>query len=182
MRIVALALRFYAVLLFLALAWIYLQGRLNWNLFFPSTPQEFTLGVLFGIGIALFIIVLSLFSSRNFGWGQLLEKEFRKVLVPLAPREIVLLAGVSGFVEEFFFRGTLQPVIGIVFTSILFGVVHFVPKKVFIPWSLYATFAGFVLGSLYEITKGLVPSIIAHVLVNLVLIFSLNRQQSMQAA
>jgi membrane protease YdiL (CAAX protease family) len=182
MRIVASALRFYAVFFLFALAWIYLQGRLNWGLFFPSTPRELTLGVLLGIGIGLFIIVLSLFSSRNFAWGRLLEKEFRKVLVPLAPREIVVLAGVSGFVEEFFFRGALQPVIGIVITSFLFGVVHFVPKRVFIPWSLYATFAGFVLGSLYEITRGLVPSVIAHVLVNLVLIFSLNRQQSMQAA
>jgi hypothetical protein len=182
MRIVASALRFYAVLFLVAVVWIYLQGRLNWGLLVPANSREFTLGVLSGIGIALFIIVLSLFSSRNFVWGQLLEKEFRKILVPLVSGEIVLLAGVSGFVEEFFFRGALQPVIGIILTSLLFGIVHFVPRRVFIPWSFYATFAGFLLGSLYEITKGLMPSVIAHVLVNLILIFSLNRQQSMQAA
>ena len=182
MRIVTSAVRFYLVLFGLALFWIYFQQRLNWRLFFHPAPKYLLLDLLLGVGMALCIIILSRFASQNFLWGQLLEKEFRQVLTPLNFKEILAISGMSGFVEELFFRGALQPMIGIIPCSLLFGVVHFVPKREFVPWSFYAIFAGFALGSLYEISRDLCPSIVAHVLVNLVLIVTLNRQQAAQAA
>jgi CAAX protease family protein len=182
MRIISTALRLYALLLALALAWIYFQNRLRWTFFVPMDPERLLLDLLIGLSAAAFVIGLSIFSSKNFFWAQLIEDEFSKVLVPLQIWEIALVAFLSGLVEETLFRGAIQPVLGLVPTSLLFGLAHFVPRKVFLPWSVYATFAGFLLGSVAELRRNLFPVILAHFVINFVLILVLNRRRSMQPA
>lgn len=182
MRIVPTALRLYSLLLALALAWIYFQDRLRWTLFVRTDSERLLLDVLIGLCAAAFVIGLSIFSSKNFFWAQLLEDEFSKVLVPLQVWEIALVAFLSGLVEETLFRGAIQPVLGLIPTSLLFGLAHFVPRKVFLPWSAYATFAGFLLGSVAELRGNLFPVILAHCVINFVLILVLNRRRSMQPA
>jgi membrane protease YdiL (CAAX protease family) len=182
MRIISTALRLYSLLLALALSWIYVQNQLQWTLFIRLNSEKFLLDLLIGLSAAAFIIGLSIFSSKNFFWAQLLEDEFSKVLVPLQIWEIALIALLSGLVEETFFRGALQPALGLIPTSLLFGLAHFVPRKVFLPWSAYATFAGFLLGSVTELRKNLFPVILAHCAINFVLILVLNRRRTMQPA
>ena len=182
MRIISTALRLYSLLLALALSWIYVQNQLQWALFIRLNSEKFLLDLLVGLSAAAFIIGLSIFSSRNFLWAQLLEDEFSKVLAPLQIWEIALIALLSGLVEETLFRGAIQPVLGLIPTSLLFGLAHFVPRKVFLPWSAYATFAGFLLGSITELRKNLFPVILAHCVINFVLILLLNRRRAMQPA
>jgi hypothetical protein len=182
MRILSTALRLYALLLALALGWIYVQNQLRWAFFIRLNREGLPLDLLIGLSAAAFVISLSIFSSRNFLWAQLLEDEFSKVLVPLQIWEIALIAFLSGVVEETLFRGAIQPVLGLIPTSLLFGLAHFVPRKVFFPWSAYATFAGFLLGSVAELRRNLFPAIVAHCVINFVLILVLNRHRSMQPA
>jgi CAAX protease family protein len=182
MRIISTALRLYSLLLALALSWIYVQNQLQWGLFIRLNSDKFLLDLLVGLSAAAFTIGLSIFSSKNFFWAQLLEDEFSKVLVPLQIWEIALIALLSGLVEETLFRGAIQPVLGLIPTSLLFGLAHFVPRKVFLPWSAYATFAGFLLGSVTELRKNLFPVILAHCIINFVLILLLNRRRTMQPA
>jgi CAAX protease family protein len=182
MRIISTALRLYSLLLALALSWIYFQNQLQWNFFIRLNQEKLLLDLLIGLSSAAFIIGLSIFSTKNFLWAQLLEDEFSKVLVPLQIWEIALIALLSGLVEETLFRGAIQPVLGLIPTSLLFGLAHFVPRKVFLPWSAYATFAGFLLGSVAELTRNLFPVIVAHCVINFVLILVLNRRGSMQPA
>ena len=182
MRMVLAATKIYSLLLLLALTWIYFQKQLRWTLFIRLDEDKFTLDLVTGLGAAAFIIGLSIFSVKNFPWGQLLEDELSKVLVPLHVWEIAVIAVLSGVVEETLFRGAIQPVIGLIPTSIIFGLAHFVPRKTFIAWSLYATFAGFLLGSLLELTHNLFPVILAHTVINFVLILILNHRKTMQAA
>jgi membrane protease YdiL (CAAX protease family) len=72
----------------------------------------------------------------------------------------------SATAEECLFRGTLQPWLGYVPTSILFGLLHFVPIRVFLPWTAFAMIAGFVFGALFGGTGNLITPIVAHALVN----------------
>jgi membrane protease YdiL (CAAX protease family) len=65
-----------------------------------------------------------------------------------------------------FFRGALQPKVGIVGASILFGAAHFLPRRELALWSVYAIGIGLGLGALYEWTGQLVAPVAAHVLVN----------------
>ena len=175
MTILVPALRFYLVLWLLAMGIIALQGRLSWNLFFRAEKAAAATYLLWGLGAALLLIALSLYASRNFLWAQLLDREFRKLLVPLRSWQIGAIALFSGAGEEVFFRGAIQPLLGLVPTSLLFGAVHLIPRKVFLPWAAYAAFAGFLFGCLFELSHTLFPNILSHVAVNFVMIWLLNR-------
>ncbi|PYV45826.1 MAG: hypothetical protein DMG06_00755 [Acidobacteria bacterium] len=180
MRVLATAGKIYSGLLALALTWIYFQDRLKWTLFTPLSEERLARDLLAGLAVAVFVICLSLFASRNFAWAQLLEDEFSKVLVPLPVWEILALALLSGLVEEILFRGAIQPAFGLVSTSLLFGLAHIIPRRAFLPWSAYAVFAGFLFGSLFELTHNLLPVIVAHSVSNFVLILVLNRRKTVQ--
>ncbi|MFH1728083.1 MAG: CPBP family intramembrane glutamic endopeptidase [Pseudomonadota bacterium] len=80
----------------------------------------------------------------------------------------LLLALLSGFAEELLFRGLLQDYMGLILTSLIFGILHIGPSKNFLPWTGFAIIMGFVLGITRELSVSiLVPSII-HVFVNFV--------------
>lgn len=169
------ALRFYLVLGLLAMGIIALQDRLSLGLFFPTERATAATCLLWGLGGALLLIGLSLYANRNFRWARQLDWEFRKILVPLGSLQIGAIALFSGTAEEVFFRGGIQPLLGLVPTSLLFGAVHLIPRKVFLPWAAYAAFAGLLFGSLFELSGTLFPNTLAHVAVNFVMIWLLNR-------
>jgi membrane protease YdiL (CAAX protease family) len=96
-----------------------------------------------------------------------LSAEFRQLLGPLGHAEILRLALLSGLAEEVLFRGWLQPQVGWILASILFGLLHFVPSKVFLPWTVFALGAGFAFGGLAEFREGsIVAPTVAHIVVN----------------
>jgi membrane protease YdiL (CAAX protease family) len=70
--------------------------------------------------------------------------------------------------EETFFRGALQPTLGWLPASLIFGLVHFAPRRELLPWTGFALCVGMVLGALFESTGNLVAPIVAHVGINAV--------------
>jgi hypothetical protein len=70
----------------------------------------------------------------------------------------LLFGVVAGLPEEFFFRGALQPQIGLLLTALLFGALHAINRAYFI----YATLAGLVLGALVAWRGDLWAATIAH--------------------
>lgn len=182
MTILVPALRFYLVLWLLAMGIIFLQGRLSWILFFPTERGAAATFLLWGLGGALLLIALSLYAGRNFRWARQLDREFRKILAPLGSWQIGAIALFSGTAEEVFFRGAIQPLLGLVPTSLLFGAVHFIPRRVFIPWTAYAAFAGFLFGCLFELSGTLFPNTLSHVAVNFVMIWLLNHSDPAPSA
>lgn len=175
MTILVPALRFYLVLWLLSMGIVFLQGRLSWTLFIPTERTAAATHLLWGLGGALLLIALSLYASRNFCWARQLDQEFRRILVPLGSWQIGAIALFSGTAEELFFRGAIQPLLGLIPTSLLFGAVHLIPRKMFLPWAAYAAFAGLLFGSLFELSGTLLPNTLAHVAVNFVMIWLLNR-------
>ena len=103
-------------------------------------------------------VSLSIFLYRLSPVVQTLSDELAPRLVDGASKsELILVSVFSGVGEEAFFRGALQPELGLVATSVLFGALHVVPKRRFFVWTLLSVGAGFLFGFLYERRKSFGP-------------------------
>lgn len=122
--------------------------------------------VVLGLGLCAFGILSTRWLVRRTIWARELHIGFRTLLGPLTSTEITVFALTSGIAEELFFRGALQPWLGFVAASVLFGAVHLGPSRKFLPWTLWAIAMGFLFGGLYELTGEVVGSVLAHILVN----------------
>jgi membrane protease YdiL (CAAX protease family) len=121
-----------------------------------------------GLLAAVVVIFLSRELTRRTASGKLLAETLGRMIGSLTFRECILLALASGIGEEAFFRGALQPRVGLVAASLLFGAAHFVPRRGLIAWSGFSVVAGFVLGGLFAWTGNLVAPIVAHAGINAV--------------
>jgi len=61
------------------------------------------------------------------------------------------------------FRGLLQPWLGLTATSVLFGLLHVIPRREMIPWTIFSVAAGFLLGWLFAFSGTLVAPIACHI-------------------
>jgi membrane protease YdiL (CAAX protease family) len=177
MNIVAKALKWYSGLLVFSLTWIFFQKRTSWMLLGTANPTALGKDLGIGVGLALGFVGFSLYASSHFRWAQLLEEEFLRILTPLPFRKILVLGLASGIAEELFFRGALLWGTGLYFSSFLFGVAHLIPRRELIPWAFYAAIVGFIFGCVVEIRQTLLPVILAHSLMNILLIHLLNRRE-----
>ncbi len=119
-----------------------------------------------GVGVGLGVVVLWRVCAQGFAWAQQMEGEFRAVLGPLTSGEILALAFMSAFAEELFFRGFLQPQIGLEWAAIAFGLVHLPYRWQLVPWTLSAVAMGFAFGWMYEARGLLVAPFLAHFTIN----------------
>ena len=88
------------------------------------------------------------------------------VLTPLQPADFLWVGLLPGLSEELLFRGVALPALGLVLSSVLFGVLHIWDWKQW-PYAAWTTTLGFVLGGATLLTGNLLVAVIAHVLVNL---------------
>ena len=165
----------YTTLFLLSLLWGYFQGRtIPWKMD-PSSPHHLS-DLLIGIGFGLVVVFLSFISTERFEWGRGLERVFAKALTPLAWWQILTIALASSIGEEFFFRGAMQPVFGLILTSLIFGFIHFPIQRPLIPWTLMALVMGFILGWLFKWRGNLISPITCHFVINFSNLIILNRR------
>lgn len=90
---------------------------------------------------------------------------YRETIVPLfqhvGPVSAIAIGAAAGVGEEWLFRGILQPVVGLVTTSLLFGLAHVGGIRM-LPFGVWATGMGLAMGSLVVATGGLTAAIVAH--------------------
>lgn len=122
--------------------------------------------IALGLGSAAAVIGASHWITTRTRWGEELARELGAAIGPLSRGESTALAAVSGFAEEVFFRGALQPRVGWLFASLLFALAHFAPRRALWPWTGFALVAGGLLGGLYAATGNLVAPIVAHAAIN----------------
>lgn len=165
-----LALVAYGAMAAIALGWGALAGRLDlyhhpapW-LTIPA-PWATVASLAAGLALAGATVAATRWLVVRASWARDLHREMRAVLAPLTPTEIAAFAIGSGLGEELFFRGAMQPALGWVATSILFGAVHLGPRRMW-TWTLWAALMGFALGAVHEATGELIGPVVAHVLVN----------------
>lgn len=119
-----------------------------------------------GVGVGLLTVLGTRVSSARWAWARRIDTDFREMLAPLSARHAAPLAFMSGLAEELFFRGFLQPHLGLVVTSVAFGLVHLPPRKHQLPWTGAAVIMGFVFGGLMEARGVLLVPVLAHATIN----------------
>jgi len=165
-RLVRLGIAFYAALGGAALAWRRLgQGEPLW-LASPDAEIRWLRDGALGVAAAAGVIAGSAWLTKRSRAGERLARALAEAVGPLRPTQAWVLALASGVAEEAFFRGALQPVVGLGWATVLFAAAHYVPRAGLALWSVFAAGAGLLLGGLYEATGNLLAPIVAHVLVN----------------
>jgi membrane protease YdiL (CAAX protease family) len=164
------ALLFYGVLGCVALLWR--MGQPGDSILHPGPEPPAGLGaswpLLLGLAVGGGSLLVSEALTRWTRAGERLADVLGERLVGIGRGDAMLLALASGTAEEMFFRGALQPAVGLVAASLIFGACHFLPRRDLAVWSVYAVAMGFVLGWLYEAAGHLAAPVAAHVLVNAV--------------
>ncbi|MBT8469381.1 MAG: CPBP family intramembrane metalloprotease [Deltaproteobacteria bacterium] len=165
------ALVVYIPLALVALAWAWLDGnRLAWSLdtywLSESYPIRLALSLALGFALALVVVAATPALVKRAAWARGLHAELKEIISPLSSSEITVLAVASGLSEELFFRGALQPVLGLLLTSVIFGALHVGPKRVFLAWTFWAFVMGLLFGSIFELTGVIWGPVLAHVGIN----------------
>ena len=75
--------------------------------------------------------------------------------------ELVLIAAAAGIGEEILFRGALQPEVGLIWSSVIFGGLHTSSRET-LAFGVWAMFMGYGLGFLAAGTNGLLAPTVAH--------------------
>jgi len=125
------------------------------------------LSPVLGLAVGLGVVGLSRIAVARWEWARALHAAFRDILGPLTGREVVVLAASSAIGEELLFRGALLPWIGLVPSTLAFGLLHIGPGKRFLPWTISAVIMGLAFGGLAQVTGNLGAPIVAHFVINL---------------
>ncbi|EKE03216.1 MAG: hypothetical protein ACD_20C00234G0038 [uncultured bacterium] len=154
-------------LLLIAILWGYLIKINPFNLIYFNYVHIF-----WSVIAAVFMLVVNYIAINEFSkfipFFKSLKDAYNDIAYLAADVSLpaaLLIALISGFVEEFFFRGILQQQFGIIIASVVFGLFHIGNAKT-LSYGLYAILIGFYFGWLFMITGNLLVPIIVHVLNN----------------
>ena len=135
-------------------------------------------GVLIGAGYAAINLLFFIIGGRYISWIGNSWTEMQGLLAKfdLSGLNFIWFAFCAGVGEELLFRGALQPIIGIGWSSVIFAAVHMATGELSKPnWKklvyVASTFiASFVLAYTF-IYFGLLAAIVAHVVVDIICFF-----------
>ena len=147
----------------IALAW-WASAALHLPMQWGSPPRDALIGV--GVAIVLAAINYLLLTRAPENWlVDGVRLVYNETIVPLfarvGPLAPVLIGAAAGVGEEWLFRGILQPLLGLVAASVLFGLAHVGGARM-LPFGVWATGMGFIMGSLTLVTGGLIAPMVAH--------------------
>lgn len=169
----------YLVLAILGVLWLGAKhGRLPLEIFL--VPSALATDVLWGLGAGVGLLGAWWLASLVLPGLRRLEDELSAMLTGIDASEAIALALISGFAEEFFFRGAMQQSWGYWPTVVLFGLLHTGPKRTFLWWTAFATLAGALFGWIVLERGTLLPAVIAHVVVNGVNLWRLARREALE--
>lgn len=138
----------------------------------PTASLGSSLALDLGLGVAsgLFILLGWTLLERRVRSAAELGRRLAEMLRGLTLGEALVLALLSSFAEELFFRGAVQGswpgIAGFLFATVLFAVVHSGPGREFRWWSLFALIAGGVMGAWVLLRGNLTAAILTHWTVN----------------
>ncbi len=130
----------------------------------------FTAVALVAIAVVHFGSVLAIRYSRSLART---VDEMRQWLGGLSRSEVLAVALASGVAEELFFRGWLLNEVGLIASSVIFGLVHVPPTRNWMYWPVFAFIVGLFLGALCIWSDSLIYAIIVHAGINFINILRL---------
>jgi membrane protease YdiL (CAAX protease family) len=156
-------------------AWSAVRGI---DLAAAARPDPFPLvvGVAAGLGLASTLPLVTAPWARRVLVLRGLRRAWDSLESGLGPGlgvwEVLVLAVCSAVSEEIFFRGVLQPEVGVVAASAIFGLLH----PLGFAYVVWATTAGVGLGLLFVTTGSLIAPMAAHATYNLLALGYLRRR------
>ncbi len=137
---------------------------------------------MLGVGVGLGVVILTRILRRVSKSARDLEEQLGAAIGHPSPGLIFWMALFSSIGEEAFFRGAMQPVLGLTITAIIFGLLHgfFLPKWWF--WTVFALAIGFAFGQMFESTGNLLAPIGAHFTINLLNLYAITRPKAEERA
>lgn len=169
------------LMLMAALSWVGgLRGRHPLDEWFRASPSEALLDIVLGLFLGTIASVLGWVFGQRYAWF----KGIRQRLVMMLDlkryhwQHHVILALLAAIPEEIFFRGALQPVVGLWLGALIFGALHAMTPAYFV----YASSAGLLLGLLANWHATLYLPIAAHFAVDLVTLSLLARWARTEAS
>ncbi len=93
--------------------------------------------------------------------------------------EVLIISICAGLGEELFFRGLVQPLLGIWATSILFVLLHGYINPFNLPITVYGIYMVLVIGVMGQLTEyyGISTAIIAHIVIDFILLRYLGNEE-----
>lgn len=162
------------------LAWVIMSFLPDFDYpayFISETPilWQIAAGMLYGT-IAAFlaqgIISLKFMKKLTFRYAEMIGS------MNLNTNDIIFISFCAGFGEEVLFRGVIQPHLGIFATSVIFVALHGYIS--FVNWrmSIYGGFMTLVIIGIGYLVEwgGLIPAIIAHTIIDVILLLFINRK------
>ncbi|MFO0555131.1 MAG: type II CAAX endopeptidase family protein [Polyangiaceae bacterium] len=151
-----------------ALAW-YFSGNplahprpwLNLSLFTRVSSS-----IALGTALAFAVVLATRFTVTRFGWARALHHELQPLARRFDRNEIWLVALLSSLGEELFFRSFLVPVVGVIGSTLIFGLLHQTRGKARWIWVAWASIVGAAFAVLYCFTGSVLGPIVAHALIN----------------
>jgi membrane protease YdiL (CAAX protease family) len=119
-----------------------------------------------GIVLSFVVVAATRWLVRTRPWATALHEDLRPVARALGPRAVLPIAIASSVGEEILFRGALVPLLGVIGSSLLFGLLHQVRGRSRISWAAFATVAGLAFAALFRTTGSLLGPIVAHAAIN----------------
>ena len=164
-RLYRLGWAFYLLLAVGGVAWVgSREGSIPWRLFLDGELWWRDLGL--GVAGAGLLLLLWQIADHWLPMARVLEARLREMVGPLEPGEAIGLAILSGFAEEFFFRGAVQGSWGWPVACLLFAALHAGRERFFYLWTMFAGLAGLLFAALTLWTGNLTAAIVGHVLFN----------------
>lgn len=170
---------FYLVLAVGGIVWLGLsRERLEWSAFVgeESWPRDLSAG----LAAALFLVAAWRLGRRFFPAMKELEGQIAAAIGPVERGEVLVLALLSGFAEELFFRGAMLGSWGPWVSTALFGLMHSGRGWSFACWTVFALVAGGVFAALTVLTGNLLAAIVGHVMVNAINLGRLVRSRELR--
>ena len=132
----------------------------------PNTTLSGALGLLLAVLLAAATVALTRVLVSRTEWAKNLHLSLRAALGSPSPARMLVLASLSAVSEELLFRGALQPLLGLVASALVFGLVHVSSRETYLAWSLWAGAMGMLFGVLFEASGTLLAPMLAHALIN----------------
>jgi membrane protease YdiL (CAAX protease family) len=131
-----------------------------------ASADAHTYSLAVGLAFGALIVVLTRLLVPRISWARALHRQLRPIAAGISLPGIAVLAILSAIGEELFFRGLLQPWLGLVAQALLFGLLHQVRGPSRWVWVCWATLMGLAIGAIFELTGSLAGPLAAHALVN----------------
>jgi len=159
-------LAFYAILLAVTVGLqIVFDGRVG-PLFAPSPVGPAEVDVALGVAVGLVVVWLSQWAATRMKAVREMSEALGELLAPLTPRDVFGQAFFSALAEELFFRGLLQPRLGLHVTAIVFGLVHLPRDRRLRLWQPLGVLLGYLLGWMFEVRGSVLAPFLTHFVVN----------------